>query len=313
MRARTRLVGPFVALGVAVATALATAPAAQADGGGEGGSPGGSSTSRTVGNCRVYGGSGGFGLDCRSYSGSDDTIREILGGDPLPDCWDEPLPAELLDEYAPLISEQAALGQRGRFVLRTCMTGIDPRTLKKTGDVKFDQQVTWVPEGDPGKPALTERQKRLVGIERKSAVIPLPLLVATPTVRPRVEQPVSFAVANAREVGPLTYVDAGTVVRMRARLTRLEITPAPGGPSVSCAGGGVTAGPGDTPRSQPEGCWWTYDRSSAAQPGGTYPVRARARWVVEYSRGGGWLQLSSFAKEQTLQQPVTEIQTVVIR
>lgn len=298
-----------------LAVPVVVAPQARAEGGlkapGASAPPASGPVRKTVKSCRLYASQSGFGMRCGSLSGDGSTVKEILGGDPLPDCWHEPLPEELVADYAELRAAQLAAGEKGDFWLETCMKGIDPVTLRVTGEVTFTEEVVWVPEGTPVI-TLTRNQQVLVAIEAKSARIPLPSVATSPAVRPRVQQDVSFRVVNDVEAGPVTYSRNGTLVEMRARLVHLRIVPQPGATAVNCPSAGVEVTATDTRATRPDGCWFTYPRSSAAQPGRTYEVRAVTSWTVEYSTGGAWIPMATIEKEQITLQPVTEVQTLVV-
>jgi hypothetical protein len=268
---------------------------------------------RQVKTCRLYASDLGFGMLCNRITGGGLSIRQILGGEPLPGCWQEELPADLQSEYAALQAERIRSGSQGAFWLQTCLHGIDPKTLRVTGEVTFTEEVVWINDGDPVV-RLTPGQARLVTIERHEATIPLPTVVTSPTVRPRVDQDVAFRVVNDNQVGPLLFNQPGVgPVQMRARLIHLQVTPQPGAAAVNCPGTGVQVTATDTPASRPQACWTKYTRSSAAQPGQTYAVQAVTSWTVEYSTGGGpWQALATVEKRQTSLQPVTEVQTVVV-
>jgi hypothetical protein len=266
---------------------------------------------KTVKTCRLYANETAFGMRCGTVTVDGSTIREILNGDPLPTCWHEPLPVGLSDEYGELEGQKEAHGDSGAYWLKTCLKGIDPETLRVHGKVTFTEEVVWVPDGAEVV-GLTDNQRTLVAIEAREARIPLPTVATTPTVRPRVMRDVAFSVVNDVQAGPVSYSNGGTTVEMRARLVHLRIVPAQGASAVSCPGAGVEVTTGDTPTTRPEACWWRYARSSAAQPGRTYEVRAIASWTVEYSAGGAWTPLAMIEKQQVTLQPVTEVQTMVV-
>ena len=311
---RTGLV--VAALAATLTATLGLAPTAQAGGGSDNTQVRTGVPSKKVGKCRMYANESRFGMVCRKYKGGDRSVGEILQGDKVPECWDEPLPEDLVDEYAPYAADLEANGHKGRFVLRNCMKGIDPETLEITGEVEFTEEVRWLEEGDPGLPDLTANQRELVAIEGGQGTIPLPTLMTTPTVRPRVGQQVAFSLADGEPaVTPVVHPAAASVT-MRARMTQLRVTPETGSRRVTCPNGGIQVAVGDTPTSLPAACWWRYTHSSSTQPEGLYPVLAEARWVVEYAANaetGPWQQFAVFTKEQTTMQTVTEVQTVAIR
>jgi len=259
-------------------------------------------------------------------------VAEILGTDPVPQCWDEPASAQ----------DAVNLGVTDRtdfdFYWRWCLSGIDPRTKTVTADgITFSTTFTWLPKGtkdcDPPGPypgtatcriVLTEQQRLLVELNAKDSMIPSPAVVAKPaSVRVRV--PVAFvdddaltnkAISwdgNQAVIGPI----AAGAVQMRARLVTYTIDPTgTGQDAFDCAGFGRVVPPdGATPASSPDACWYSegYAHSSATQPEEAYPVRVDATWVIEYDTGGGWQALGApFIKTQDTPLRVTEIQTLVI-
>jgi hypothetical protein len=318
-------------LTLAAAGVLGAAPGALAGSFGDPG-PGsppptdGSPQSTTVKSCRLFAAPDSFGLSCGGGHDTFLTVRQILGGDPLPTCWDDALPPDLKAKYDPIAAQRIAAGTKGAFYLEICLHGVDPQTLQVLpGGIHYSQTVQWIPDGREPK-TLTDRQRRLVATSDQQATIPLPVVASSPSVIPRVGQDVSFWVSNQHVAGPLRFAGAGVgQVLMRARLVYLQVTPDPtDGTTVGCPGAGVVATRTDTPTSRPDGCWWRYRRSSASQPGqsnpdpgnGTslpaYDVQAVATWVVEYDANGGWRRLATFERRQALEQPVTEIQTLVL-
>ncbi|MDQ1289086.1 MAG: hypothetical protein QG622_2652 [Actinomycetota bacterium] len=306
--ARAALAGATLALAVAVA---GMAPPAAAYPGNENTTAGVTTppppsgpVRRTVKTCRMYANNVSFGMRCGLSTLTGRTIQQILGGDPVPGCWHEPLPADLTDEYAELLREKASQGERGAFYLKTCMKIAEP-------EVTFSEEIVFLPEGEPPT-TLTRNQRTLVAIEAKESRIPMPTIASSPSVRPRVMQDVAFRVVNDTSTPTITDTRSGTKVEMRARLVHLRIIPMTGAAAVGCSGGGVEVTAADTRTARPDACWYRFPRSSAAEPGQTYPVRAIASWTVEYSTGGVWTPLATIEKQQTALQPVTEVQTMVV-
>jgi len=301
-------------LGAGLVTVIVTATPAAAGGAGDGGGSGGSGSTIPItessGGCSMYANRSSFGFDCVAGSSQALSIREVLGGDPLPTCWHERLPATLAESYA---DAAAAKGEDGAFWLRICLEGIDSETL--TGTARFTRSVVWLASAEPPV-RLTERQRLLVVYQGGDGS--LASVVVTRPVQPRVGQDVAFTVrpvdarlAAPTVVGPIG--EPGGALRMRAGVIRLQVEPEPGR-YVACEGAGLEVAPGDTRLTRPDACWWTFARSSAAQPGRRYPVRALATWRVEYEGGAAWLPLAAhiIGRDTTTQVPVSEIQTLVV-
>jgi hypothetical protein len=306
-------------------------PAGEASaGGGLGGTPSGPPApsdgpqTTTVRTCRLYAEPESFGLTCRHGTDGFDTIRQILGGDPLPDCWDDQLPPDLAIALAPEVAQNRDKGLKGDFYLHVCLKGVDPKTLKvEPGGIHYTQNPVWIEP--PARPTtLTDRQRGLVATADQNQRIPLPVVATSPSTTPRVGQDVSFWVTNDRQTAPLVVAGPGVGrVVMRGRLVFLQVTPDPSQSAVGCRGAGLRADRADSPTSAPGACWWRYARSSATQPGQSqavdgavlpaYDVPTVATWVVEYDPGDGvWHTLATFERRQALEQPVTEIQTLVV-
>lgn len=278
-------------------------PVSTGDATGDGGRTG------TVSHCAVVAVPSYLGVSC---AGAADwgakTVKQILGKDPVPGCWDEALSDTELSAMG--LSNQA--GPQGyRWYWERCLHGIDPKTKTiQPGGISIDVGLTKIDNGQKTK-QLTQRQQQLVAAEDNNAGVPAPVAGVTPSSHPRVGQWVSFVDGTADEV----VVPAGAVT-LRARVTGLDVEPlgAGGGDEVSCPGTGVKAQAGDSPATEPAGCWYKYAHSSAAQPQEAYPVRMTAHWTVETSvpGGGGWVPFTEFTKSQTTRLPVTEIQTLVV-
>jgi hypothetical protein len=331
---RLRLVGSVIAV---LALPLALSAPALGDGGGDitlpppstpappqppdtstgdvGGTGGGSDTR---GGCAVVAGPSYLGVSC---AGAQDrggkTVKEILGDDPVPGCWDDPVPEDQLAKMG-RHNEPGAGGLT--WYWERCLTGIDKQTKKvEPGGIKIDVTLVSIENGDHVK-TLTANQAALVKPYEKTAGVPPPLAGVTPSAHPHVGQWVSFVDTTGDEVD----VPAGAVT-LRARLTSIDVEPlGAGNGTISCPGTGVVASSGDAPPQagdsgwdplgwDADGCWYKYTHSSADQPDETYPVQVTAHWTAETSVGGGaWAHLADFTKSQVTNIPVTEIQTLVV-
>jgi hypothetical protein len=302
-------------------------PSVTPSSGGQTSDGGGGKTVR-AGGCSLYGNPDGFGVVCAGGKGGFSTVKQILGRDRLPSCWDEPLTAADLDRV--VATDREDFG----YYWQRCLTGIDPKTLTvEAHGVSFTQElvtfpipVVKCPPGQLAKPAgscvvsLSARQKRLVAIEGADELIPFPVAVSSPGAKVRVNADVAFSDGSETTVGPVIQSGAGVgTVRMQARVVGFSVSPRGNdGVKIKCAGGGVLVNAGDTPSTVPAACWFRYLQSSARQPDLKYPVSATATWQIRYTAGAAntpwrnWTLLNTVTKTQVTQTPVVEIQTLVI-
>lgn len=266
---------------------------------------GGSATGQ-VRDCSIVSSPSYLGLACGSATGDDrPTIREILDGDPLPECWHEPLTASELAALS-LANDTDAV-----WYWERCLRGIDPETLRVGPQgVSFTAGLVSLDPGD--SVTLTPNQADLVEFHGKDGQIPAPFAAVSPSAHPRVGAWVSFFNATDPEV----VVDTGPVV-LRARVDRIEVQPLGegAGDTVGCPGNGHQADRSDSPETHPSACWYKYQQSSAAQPDQKYDAVITAFWSVDVSADSGatWSPFNSFSKSQVTTIPVTEIQALVIR
>jgi len=325
---RRGLRSALAAVGVSVAMVLlapAAAPAAPDDGA----FPGAPSTdpaeqsatnapvTRQVRTCRLYAGNGAYGMTCRGGTGDSATYAEILGGEKPPRCWHEPVPEDFeVPRYTPEQLDEKGDPLPGRWWLLTCLiAGLDFDTLAPQGDMEFSQEPEYLLAPTPPT-RLTENQSLLLAGQRSTRQIPEPFAATSPSATPRVRQDIAFFVPPSQRTGETISVSGpglGTV-QMRARMTELVVHPTGVRPEprVTCPGGGVQVGIGQSRAEVPQACWWQWDRSSAHRSRERYPVEVEARWVVEYEAGEGWTRLGAFTREQTITQVVTEVQTIVV-
>jgi hypothetical protein len=321
-RALGRLLGAV--MGVVLLT-MPAAPAAAIDsegsesdgttspGANTGGTTGsGGTQTGQIGNCTAVAGPNYLGLACGSYTGGTLTVKEILGKDPVPDCWHEPLTAS---ELAAMELQNTPEPDASTWYWERCLHGIDKKT-KTIGPegVSFTIGLVSLDPDDAKK--LTDNQADLVDFQGVDQQVPAPVVVASPSARPRVGADVSFF----DPVDNVVEAMAGNVL-LRAEVTQLEVQPLGEGMGdvVTCPGTGHRAEPGDSPATHPDACWYRYQRSSAGQPSNSegvpsYPVVVTEQWTVTSSLNGGPAQLfTTFEKSQITSLPVTEIQTLVVR
>jgi hypothetical protein len=288
---------------------------------------GGGKTIR-AGGCSLYGNPDGFGVVCAGGKGGFSTVKQILGRDRLPSCWDEELSVADLDRV--VATDREDFG----YYWQRCLTGIDPKTLTVEADgvsftqelVTFPKPVLKCPPGKLAKPAgscvvsLSARQRRLVAIQGADELIPFPVAVPSPIPKVRVNADVSFSDGSETSIGPVIQSGAGVgTVRMQARVIGFSVSPTgDDGAKIRCAGGGVLVSAGDTPSTVPGACWYRYLESSARQPDFRYPVSTTAIWQIRYTSDAAkipwrnWTLLNTVTKTQVTQTPVVEIQTLVV-
>lgn len=309
----------LAALAVVLAGAVATSGTALAGGpppptgtptpttGTGNGNGSGDTSTGQVKNCMIASSPSYLGLSCGGAGATGGlTIAEILGPDPVPTCWDEPMTRQELD----VLGYTNTPGPGGStWYWERCLHGIDPdtKTVLPEG-ITFTVGIVAIPNGDPVV-TLTPRQQRLVRWSDSSGMIPDPVAAVSPAAHPRVGAQVAFFDGTTN----LVTVNAGGVW-LRARVTGFEVKPTGSGDSVSCPGSGVKATAGDTPSSLPNGCWYKYRTSSAAQVDQKYPALATTTWVAEYSSSpaGPWTRFNTFTKSQVTTIKVTEIQSLVV-
>lgn len=327
-----RRFGPVLSLlmtSVLMLAVFAASPAVAGGDGGQGlngGRPGtntnagggttvtGSDTSAQVGGCHLYAGTGGFGEACLgSGSSSHLSVKQILGGDPVPTCWDVPLTAA---ELAQLETDEQYLDlAHFDYYWQRCLQGISAN-YKITWPVTVTSQLYPLPKGTPPVTLTTGGQHLIDYYASGSNDYPIATAVASPSVRVRTNEDVAFhAVPDSSD-----QVAVGGVV-MQARVTHLSVAPlGADGPSVGCAGSGLTVSPADTPASTAPGaaCWYAFARSSAAQPDDEYPMQVTATWAVRYTTDpaapwSSWTLLNdNIQVTSTTNQTVNDIQTMVI-
>jgi hypothetical protein len=318
----------LAAVGVGVVMVLlapTSATAAPGDGSYPGGTPGGTQAGTNapvtaqVRTCSLYAGNGSYGMTCRGAVSASATYAEILGGDPVPTCWDEPVPEDFVPpRYEPDQLDEDGRPLPGRWWLNTCLvSGLTRPGAQPDGPMKFSQEPRYILAPD-GPVVLTTNQELVLAGQRNVRSIPEPFAATSPSETPRVGQLVAFYVPPSNTEGETITVSGPGIgtVSMRARMTELVVYPTGGrpDPQVVCPGGGISVAVGEDRESTPDACWWRWTRSSAHRSRGVYPVQVVARWLVEYDagEGAGWTPLGDFTREQQVDQPVTEVQTVVV-
>jgi hypothetical protein len=248
-------------------------------------------------------------MTCRGATGDSLTYAQILGSEPVPDCWHEEVP----EDFTPPESHDE-LEPGGTWYLRTCLESGINKHKQADGPLRFSQEPEYVMPDEVL--VLLPGQEIIVTGERNTRQIPEPFVQTSPSEKPRVGQDVAFYVPPSNTVGSTITVSGPGIgtVQMRARQTELVVWPEGTRPApvVDCPGGGIDVAATDTRESRPGACWWSFERSSASQPGDTYPMQVEAAWVVEYNGGGDWQVLGRFTRQQQIEQEVREVQTIVV-
>lgn len=122
-------------------------------------------------------------------------------------------------------------------------------------------------------------------LARAQLGLPDPVLAASPAGEQLVHLPTWLWLANPWE--PVTATASVPGVSVTATATPVSVTWLMGdGAIVTCHGPGTRFRAGSDPRAGSPDCGHTYRRSSAAQPDGTYAVRATVRWTVTWAGAG---------------------------
>jgi hypothetical protein len=269
---------------------------------GPSGDSGGSAVG-TAGNCSVVSSPSYMGLSCGDGSMTTKSVKQILGKDAVPGCWNDELTGAELDAMS-LENRDGTT-----WYWERCLKGIDPKTMEiGPGGVRFTVGLVGKKAGDKIV-TLTKNQQTLVNMYSKEGTIPSPIAGVSPSATPRVGAWVSFFDGTKH----LVSVQAGAVV-LRAHVASIKVEPLGKGrlPELRCKGIGYRAQHGETKVNHPSGCWYRYAASSADQKDNTYPVNITAHWVVEVSEGAGFAFFNEFDKSQVTNIPVTEIEALVV-
>lgn len=278
-----------------------------------------------VRNCFLYASASSFGLTCISggVGGHARSVKAILGdqvGDVL--CWDTQISAAELDSRYGIVADPA-VGIPS--YVHTCITGLDPnRSLYDQATAQINQTVYEIAKPCDTPPpykvdaagqcvmTLTDRQRQVAdALQSRGGQIPGVVLTREPNAQVRTNQEVTYVDAplNADGTSVTRTSDySAQGVTLYATRTAFTIFPyGPGGAARPCSGASARAG------TSPAGsCVWAYPRSSADQPGQTYPFRAEADWTVWIDDGTGPRAWKSFQKFDDVQVPVYDVQTLVV-
>ena len=256
----------------------------------------------SAGNCSVVSSPSFLGLSCGDGSTTTASVKQVLGNDAVPGCWDD----RLTDAELNALSYQNG---ESTWYWHRCLKGINLKT-KEVGPngVSFTVELRGVKPGEKVV-SLTKNQQTLVNMYSTEGTIPSPVAGVSPSATPRVGSWVSFFDGTDSQV----TVQAGAVV-LRAHVASITVEPLGKGkqPALTCNGIGYKAKRGDTKANHPAGCWHKYVASSADQTDNVYPVNITAHWVVDVSSGAGFTRFDAFDKSQVTNIPVTEVEALVV-
>lgn len=265
--------------------------------------------------CHVVSSAGYMGATCIKVNGTDGTalsIKELLGGEELPGCWDIPLSDKELNGLG------LKNGADYTWYWHKCLYGIDPETFEihppvivRTGLYPIKRY-----EGPPDYVVveLTPVQTRVVERYTNDDIIPPSVLGISPDAVPLVNQQVSFFDYVDKDKYPVVVDVPEVDLKMRAHIDKMKVLPTGrSGPVVPCDGLGYRAEPGEVEADHPDGCWYAYKQSTLAMEDDAYKAEIHTHWVVEVSIGGGeWQHFNDFWKGSYWMVGVNEVQAVVV-
>lgn len=311
-RCSSVVVGTALTLGTVLAAGPAQAtdwgPGAPSQGGAT--STDGPATQTTWHNCSIVSGPSYVGGVCAGSKSEGKTVKQILGDDPVPDCWDEPVSEEQL---AAMGKENVPGPDGYTYYWEHCLTGVDKKTKTvEPGGMHISTELHTIDNGKPPR-TLTANQQALVDGKADQGNVPAPIAVVSPADHPRVGLDVAFSNASSGDfyVRPL-----GAVIHAYVDHTYVEPLGAGVAPKKDCPGNGTVAKPGQRPAEGDGLCWYRYLRSSAGLANEAYDVQITSHWVVEISATGTpgtFERLDDFMKSATTRLPVTEIQALVVQ
>ncbi|HEX7716495.1 MAG TPA: hypothetical protein VF416_04340 [Marmoricola sp.] len=260
-------------------------------------------------NCTIVSGPQYIGGVCAGSGREGRTVKEILGKDPVPDCWDDPVDP---DDLAAMGKHDIPGPEGYTHYWHRCLTGVDKKTKTlQPGGMHIDTTLITIPNVTPPT-TLTHNQHVLVDGQYRRGIVPTPVAVVSPSDHPRVGLDVAYLDGSD---GKLDVSPLGAVIHAYVDHIYVEPLGVGAGPTVDCPGTGKPARPGQTPVPGDGLCWYRYLRSSAGQPDDLYRVRITAHWVVEISLSGDagtFERLDDFTKSGISRIPVTEVQALVV-
>lgn len=285
-------------------------PPPPADPGGGGGTTDPPADNITWHNCTIVSGPQYIGGVCAGAGNDGRTVKQILGKDPVPDCWDD----KVSDEDLQAMGKENVPGPNGyTYYWHRCLTGVDKKTKTvEPGGMHIETSLIHLPNGTPPQ-TLTHNQQVLVDGIADRGNIPTPVAVVSPSDHPRVGLNVAYLNGSP---GELDVRPLGAVIHAYVDHTYVEPLGKGVAPKIDCPGNGSPASPGQTPVEGDGLCWYKYLHSSAGQADDVYRVQLTSHWVVEISATGApgtFERLDDFTKSSITPVPVTEIQALVVQ
>lgn len=255
--------------------------------------------------CSLIASPNSVGGICLSANGMDGpTIKEVLDGDPLPECWHEKLTREELDDLS------IEHGDGEGWYWRRCLVGVDPKTFDiEPGGIYFAVGIWYYSDDDPQLVELTPNQVEFIARFVRRGNVPQPMMLTSPSPVPWVNDPVSFYNATEDEL----HVDLAIPgVAMRGRITEMIVYPeGQPGKAKRCDGSGIQVEEGDTPETVAGACWYTYEQSSQTAKDDTFRGEIHVRWQIDARIDGEWQPFHTFVKSTEGLIQVNEVQALV--
>lgn len=254
--------------------------------------------------CRLVAGPQYIGATC-GVSGSGEEsgaawIEATLDGDPLPTCWDDPLTPQEIRGLG-----FADLDDGATWVWETCLHGVDPDTFEIHQD-GAEISLMYTRKWDHELVTLTSRQRQVVDGLNDTGRVPAPILGASPSPFPLVNQDVSFFNAGDSSL----QVNANGA-QMRASVAGIRVeTGDVTGAVLECAGNGFRARSWQNSDNTPNGCWYAYQSSSLGRDQDAFDSRVIAVWDVEVNTGAGWEHFHTFERASFQRIQVNEVQAI---
>jgi hypothetical protein len=284
--------------------------------------------------CSVYANGGGMGMSCVTIggAGASKTLRERYGDQKLQRCRYSDIPASIQEPVNVRKGE-------GRYMLMTCLEGIDFDTYSGGTNRAMALSIVFVPNGTD----IADRHNGITDFlwdqfdDGEQAQMPVPFLRTRPNITPIVGVPTFFTFrwldpgtkgvvaegpyAGRGDGGPFKQITTGDVV-MRAEATSITIDPNQQGIAPVTCDPSTPYREGASARNQPAGaCSITFARSSAsARKYATKPIPDNVKdafyadvtvsWRVTYGNGAGDMRNLGNGFTMRIRQvvPVQEVQ-----
>ncbi|WP_235922135.1 hypothetical protein [Lentzea tibetensis] len=176
-----------------------------------------------------------------------------------------------------VLAQQAAQGQPGAWYLWKC-------TGEGVADALYRPPV-WIADGHQPGAAMLPSPAELAQLARKQLRLAAPTIATSPSGDQLVHLPTWLWLSTGW--APISATASVPGVSVTAVATPTAVTWSMGdGSTVSCTGPGTPFRASLDPTSGSPDCGHTYRRSSARQPGQTFPASATVHWTVTWSGAG---------------------------